>query len=145
MIQSEVDILLVEDDTDDLDLALAALIESNLAISIVCARYGEEDLVFIFGRGVYSHRDHTCQPKLVLLDLKLPKADGTEVVRQIRQNPETAGIPVVMLSSSSRKPDIEACYRAGADSYLVKSVNFERFTKEVQQVGEYWLNLNRPA
>jgi two-component system response regulator len=141
--QTGVDILVVEDDQDDLDLALAALKQTNPAHSIVCARDGEEALDFIFCRGDHVARNPKQLPKLILLDLKMPKVDGLEVLRQVKANPATQNIPVVMLSSSSRKQDLEACYSAGANSYLVKSINFERFIKDVRQIGDYWLNLNR--
>ncbi len=138
-----IDILLVEDDQDDLDLALAALKKTHLAQSIACARDGEEALDYIFCRGPHSSRNPSHLPRLILLDLKMPRADGLEVLRQVKTDPRTQNIPVVMLSSSSRKQDLEACYKAGANSYLVKSVNFERFTRDVQQIGEYWLKLNQ--
>ena len=137
------DILLVEDDADDLDLALMVLRQTKIAKTVASVRDGEEALDFIFCRGQFASRNCSVLPRLILLDLKLPKIDGLEVLRQIKAQPHTQRIPVVMLSSSSRIQDFEACYKAGANSYLVKSVNFERFTKDIQQIGDYWLNLNR--
>jgi two-component system, response regulator len=140
-----VDILLVEDNQDDLDLTLAALREAKVASQIATARDGQEALDFIFCSGQHAGRNCDIQPKLILLDLNLPGTDGLEVLRQIKTHPETQQIPVVVLTSSSRKADLEASYKAGANSYLVKSVNFEQFTRDVRQLGSYWLNLNRPS
>jgi two-component system, response regulator len=141
----EVDILLVEDNKDDLDLTLAALRETGVAHVIATARDGQEALDFLFCEGAYSRRNSKFQPKLVLLDLKLPKMDGLEVLRQMKSDERTQQIPVVMLTSSARKADLEASYKAGANSYLVKSVNFEQFTRDVRQLGQYWLGLNRSS
>jgi two-component system response regulator len=138
------DILVVEDNQDDLDLTLTALRESKLAQNIASARDGEEALDFVFGRGQWAGRDARLLPRLVLLDINLPKVDGIEVVRQLKNDPRTQQIPVVMLTSSSRKADLEASYRAGANSYIVKSVDYEQFLRDVRQSGEYWLHLNRP-
>jgi CheY-like chemotaxis protein len=139
----EVDILLVEDNKDDLDLTLAALRQTDLAYLIETARDGQEALDFLFCEGTYLMRNPKCQPRLVLLDLKLPRVDGLEVLRRMKGDERTQQIPVVMLTSSARKADLEASYKAGANSYLVKSVNFEQFTRDVQQLGQYWLGLNR--
>lgn len=142
MHHGEVDILLVEDSKDDLDLTLTALRETNIARTIITARDGEEALDFIFCRHQFADREICHQPRLILLDIKLPKLDGLEVLRQLKADPRTQQIPVVMLTSSSRKTDLEASYKAGANSYLVKSLDFDQFIREVRQLGEYWLNLN---
>jgi len=142
--ETEFDILLVEDNKDDLDLTLAALHEAIAGARIATARDGQEALDFIFCAGGHAGRDFERQPKLILLDLNLPRIDGLEVLKQIKSHPSTQAIPVVMLTSSSRKADLESSYKAGANSYLVKSVNFEQFTRDVRQLGAYWLDLNRP-
>ena len=141
--EKHIDILLVEDSQDDLDLTLSALRETKIAKEVATARDGEEALNFVFCRNQFAGRGFHHQPKLILLDLKLPKIDGLEVLRELKSDPRTQIIPVVMLTSSSRKADLEASYRAGANSYLVKSVDFDQFTREIKQLGEYWLNLNR--
>jgi CheY-like chemotaxis protein len=139
-----IDILLVDDSQDDLDLTLTALRRKKIAEHIAICRDGAEALDFVFGTGAFSSRDITIQPRLILLDLKLPKIDGLEVLRRIKSNPETQGIPVVMLTSSSRKADLDAAYKAGANSYLVKSVDFRQFTKDVEQLGYHWLGAPAP-
>ena len=145
MKETEFDILLVEDNKDDLVLTLAALRDAIAGTQIATARDGQEALDFLFCSGQHAGRDERCQPKLILLDLNLPKMDGLEVLKQIKVDPRTQQIPVVMLTSSSRKADLEASYKAGANSYLVKSVDFEQFTRDVRQLGAYWLDLNRSA
>ena len=144
MKNEQLDILLVEDNVDDLDLTLMALKETEVANEIVTLRDGAEALDFVFCRNQYSSRNPNIQPRLILLDVKLPKVDGLEVLRQIKSDPRTQQTPVVMLTSSTRKADLEESYKAGANSYLVKSLDFEQFTREVRQLGMYWLSLNRP-
>ncbi|MGV3772558.1 MAG: response regulator [Verrucomicrobiales bacterium] len=139
----QVDIFLVDDNQDDLDLTYAALKETNPQLNIATARDGAEALDYLLCRGKFLNRD-CAQPKLVLLDIKLPKIDGLEVLKEIKERQETQRIPVVMLTSSTRKQDLDASYKAGANSYLVKSVDYEQFMRDVQQLGQYWLGLNQP-
>jgi two-component system response regulator len=139
---NRVDILLVEDNEDDVKLTLHALKKAVTKNVEVC-RDGAEALDFLFGEGKFYDRDTTAQPRLVLLDLKLPKLDGFQVLERLKSDTRTRGIPVVMLTSSSRKTDADQCYQAGANSYLVKSVDFEQFTRDIAELGRYWLRLNR--
>ena len=139
-----VDILLVEDTPQDLELALRALRKADLAHSTGIARDGAEAIDFIFCEGPHAGRRIEDGPKVILLDLKLPKIDGLEVLRRIRSDPRTETIPVVMLTSSKERHDVMESYRLGVNSYVVKPVNFERFTAAVQQLGMYWLLLNQP-
>lgn len=136
-------ILLVEDNPDDELLTLRALKRSNVLNRIVVARDGVEALDYLFGRGAYASRDITILPQLILLDLKLPKLDGLEVLQQIRADPRTCLLPVVILTSSDEERDIVASYQLGANSYIRKPVDFGQFTQAVQQLGLYWLVLNQ--
>jgi two-component system, response regulator len=133
---STIDILLVEDDPRDLELTLRTLKKNNIANHIVVARDGAEALECL--------RSGTARPRLVLLDLKLPKVSGLEVLTQMRQDPATKNTPVVILTSTDDQPEIDACYRLGANSFVRKPVDFAQFTEAVRQVGIYWLLLNRP-
>ena len=139
------DILLVEDNQDDMDLALHSLRRENLANRIFVARDGEEALDFLFCRGVFTHRSFDHPPKLVLLDLKLPKVDGMEVLKQVKSDPRTKTIPVVIMTSSKEERDLIAGYNLGANSYIQKPVDFDQFRKTVKSVGLYWLVINQPA
>jgi CheY-like chemotaxis protein len=141
---NEVEILLVEDNPDDLDMALHALRKMNLANRIQVARDGVEALDFIFCRGTHEGRDIGNTPKVVLLDLKLPKVDGLEVLRAIKGDARTQSIPVVVLTSSKEQNDVIESYKLGVNSYIVKPVNFEQFAESVQKLGMYWLLLNHP-
>lgn len=138
-----VEILLVEDNADDLDLALHALKRNNLANRIRVARDGAEALELIFESG-QAIADAAQKPKVVLLDLKLPKVDGLEVLRRLKNDPRTKTIPVVMLTSSREERDVIESYQLGVNSYIVKPVDFEQFTRAVQQLGFYWVLLNQP-
>ncbi len=138
----DVDILLVEDNPNDLELTQHALGASNLANRVQVARDGEEALDFLLCRGRYSERDASSGPKLVLLDLKLPKVDGLEVLRALREDPRTKLLPVVVLTSSDQETDMVKSYALGVNSYLVKPVDFGEFTTAVSQLGMYWLMLN---
>lgn len=138
-----VEILLVEDSDTDLELTLRALKKANVSNKIEVARDGAEALAFLFGEGAHAGRA-TDNPRLVLLDLKLPKVDGLEVLRAIKQNPKTRSIPVVILTSSFEQKDIVESYNLGVSSYIVKPVEFDGFMAAVTELGLYWMLLNRP-
>jgi two-component system, response regulator len=140
---SPIEILLVEDDQDDRYMTLRALRKANLANHIQVARDGAEALEFIFCQGVYAERHIDNGPKVVLLDLKLPKVDGMEVLKRIKSDPRTMNIPVVMLTSSDEQKDVIESYNLGVNSYIVKPVNFEGLAAAVQGLGMYWLLLNQ--
>jgi len=142
--QSEVEILLVEDNPDDAELALRALKKHNLANHVVVATDGEEALDFIFGRGAYSGRKVENGPKIIILDLKLPKVDGLEVLRAVKGDERTKIIPIIALTSSNEEKDVIESYRLGVNSYIVKPVEFDKFVIAVRDLGLYWLLLNRP-
>lgn len=135
-------ILLVEDNADDEALALRAFNKMNIYNEIVIARDGAEALDYLFGEGSYTGRDVSCQPAVVLLDLKLPKIDGLEVLKRVRANPVTQILPVVILTSSREEQDLVAGYMSGANSYVRKPIDFNEFLKAVGQLGVYWLLLN---
>lgn len=139
-----VELLLVEDNPQDLELTLRALRKANLANRIHIARDGAEALEFIFCEGPHSARHITDGPRVILLDLKLPKIDGLEVLKRIKDDPRTQSIPVVVLTSSKEQRDLVDSYKLGVNSYIVKPVNFERFTEAVRDLGFYWLLLNQP-
>ena len=141
---SIVEILLVEDNPDDLQLTQRALKKANLANHIQVARDGEEALQFIFCEGPHAGRRVENGPKVVLLDLKLPKVDGKEVLARMKSDPRTKMIPVVVLTSSKEQSDLVESYNLGVNSYIVKPVNFEGFAAAVQHLGMYWLLLNQP-
>ncbi|MGA2142183.1 MAG: response regulator [Brevinematales bacterium] len=139
-----IEILLVEDNTNDVELTLMALKENNLANHVQVVRDGEEAIDFIFSSGKFSGRDINLKPKVILLDLKLPKVDGIEVLRKIRSDDRTKTIPVVVLTSSKEERDIVETYKLGVNSYIVKPVQFENFVKVVKDLGMYWLMVNQP-
>jgi CheY-like chemotaxis protein len=139
-----VEILLVEDNPDDLALTLRALQRARLGNHIQVARDGAEALDYIFCEGAYASRRIEEIPKFILLDLKLPKVDGLEVLRRIKEDERTKMIPTVVLTSSKEQSDVVQSYRYGVNSYIVKPVNFERFAAAVQELGMYWLLLNEP-
>lgn len=135
-------ILLIEDNPDDEVLALRALKKNNIKNEVVVAHDGAEALDYLFGRGAYAQRDLTETPQVILLDLKLPKVDGLEVLRQIRADERTRFLPVVILTTSKEEQDMLDSYSLGANSYIRKPVDFVQFTEAVRQLGLYWLLLN---
>jgi len=141
---NSVELMLVEDNPQDLELALLALREANPLARIHVARDGAEALEFIFCEGPYAGRQITDTPKVILLDLKLPKIDGLEVLKRIKGDPRTQSIPVVVLTSSKEQRDVVESYQLGVNSYIVKPVNYERFTEAVRNLGVYWQLLNQP-
>ena len=140
----QLEILLVEDNPQDAELAIRALKKRNLANSLVHVADGQEALDFLFGTGTHAGRDVHDQPKVVLLDLKLPKLDGIEVLRHLRADPRTKLLPVVVLTSSRQESDVIQTYELGANSYIVKPVDFENFSEAVSKLGLYWLLMNEP-
>jgi two-component system response regulator len=144
MTTNEVDILLVDDSQDDVDLTLHALRAENLANRIFVARDGEEALDFLFCSGPHVARSFDHPPKLVLLDLKMPKVDGTQVLKQLKGDARTRTIPVVLMTSSREERDMISGYDLGVNSYIQKPVDFDEFRKMVKLLGLYWLVINRP-
>ncbi|HEY4877611.1 MAG TPA: response regulator [Candidatus Acidoferrales bacterium] len=139
----EVQILLVEDNPADAELALHALKKSKIANHILHLVDGAEALDFLFSRGDYSERSPMAHPWMVLLDLKLPKVDGLQVLKEVKANPATKAIPIILLTSSNEERDLVASYQLGVNSYIQKPVNFSEFQEVVRQLGMYWLLVNR--
>jgi DNA-binding response OmpR family regulator len=137
-------ILLVEDNPDDEDLTVRALRQNNIVNEIIVAHDGAEALEYLFGTGKFAGRDVNMMPEVVLLDLKLPKIDGLEVLKRMRANDQTALLPVVILTSSTEERDLMNGYKLGANSYIRKPVDFVQFTEAVRQLKLYWLVLNEP-
>ena len=137
-------ILLVEDRQDDIDLTLRSLKENKITNKVDVARDGAEALDYIFATGAYSDRNIEDLPSVVLLDIKLPKVDGMEVLRRIREDKRTKTVPVVILTSSKEEKDLISGYKLGCNSYICKPVEFEAFSKAVRELGLYWLILNEP-
>jgi two-component system response regulator len=140
-----IDILLVEDNPRDAELAIRALKKRNLANRLIVVEDGADALDFMFSRGKYLGREPSQTPKVVLLDLKLPKVNGLEVLRVLKTNEQTRMIPVVVVTSSAEDPDIKAAYALGANSYVVKPVDFDGFLEAVSTLGFYWLLINQPV
>lgn len=140
---NSIEILLVEDNPDDVELAVHALRREKLANDITVARDGEEALDFIFCRGPYSQRSFQRPPRLILLDLKLPKVEGLEVLRAIKSDPRTKAIPVVIMTSSREERDLVESYKVGVNAYVQKPVDFEQFRTVVKELGLFWLVINQ--
>ncbi|HVN54403.1 MAG TPA: response regulator [Anaerolineaceae bacterium] len=143
MTDTPVDILLVEDNPNDVELTIHALKSFCPINRIQVARDGVEALEYTFCTGKYMHRSPTIQPRMILLDLKLPRVDGIQVLKRVKSDPRTQGIPVIVLTSSSDEGDVEESYRLGANSYIIKPVDFAEFTHAARILGAYWLELNR--
>ena len=141
---NEVEILLVEDNPNDVELTLRALKKRNLANKVHVVKDGAEALEFIFGTGTYAERDINHIPKVILLDLKLPKVDGLKVLRRVKSDERTKVIPVVILTSSKEESDLVESYKLGANSYITKPVDFDKFAQTVSEMGLYWLLVNQP-
>jgi CheY-like chemotaxis protein len=137
------EILLVEDNPDDAALTKRAFKSHNLSNNLIHLKNGEEALNFIFNGAIFDGKTFTNFPKIILLDLKMPKVNGMEVLEKVKSDPATKSIPVVILTSSAEDPDIKRCYELGANSYIVKPVEFENFSKTVIELGMYWLLLNQ--
>ena len=143
MKEREVEILIVEDNPDDAELAIRALKKNGLANHVTHLVDGEEALDFLFGEGKYAGRDTTNVPRVILLDLKMPKVDGLEVLQKVKSHPDTINIPVVILTSSDEDPDITRSFQLGAEKYIVKPVEFNNFAKIISELGMYWLVIDR--
>jgi two-component system, response regulator len=144
MTHSEIEILLIEDNASDAEMTIRALKKKNITNNIIHLKDGAEGLDFIFGLGKYEGRDITNQPKIILLDLKMPKVSGIEVLQTLKKDDRTKKIPIVVLTSSKEDPDIKKCYELGVNSYIVKPVGFENFSTAITDLGFYWLLLNQP-
>ena len=138
-----IEILLIEDNADEAELTMRSLKKNNLVNYLKHIDDGEEAIDFIFCNGKYSGRDESINPKLIILDLKLPKMDGLMILKRLKENASTNAIPVVVLTSSQEDRDVEESYKLGANSYIVKPVNFESFTEVVSGLGCYWMLLNQ--
>ena len=142
---NSVDVLLVEDNISDAELTIRELKKHNMANNLYHVKNGEEALDFIFATGKFAkERDVQYPPKVILLDIQMPKVNGIEVLQKIKTDPRTRSVPVVILTSSKENPDIQKCYDLGANSYIVKPVNFEGFAQAIKNLGFYWLLLNQP-
>ncbi len=140
---TDMDILLVEDNASDAELTIRALKKQHIESRTYLVTDGEEALDFVFARGSYVGRNKAAKPKLILLDMKLPMVNGLEVLKELKSNPATRGIPVVILTSSSEETDIYESYQAGANSYIVKPVDLENFMSAIASLGVYWILLNK--
>jgi CheY-like chemotaxis protein len=139
---NEVEIVLVEDNPNDMELTLRALKKNNIANNVVVLGDGEQALDYLYGRGEFAGRNSSVNPRLILLDLKLPKMDGLEVLKIIKSDPGKKMIPVVMLTSSKEECDVVESYRLGVNSYIVKPVDFDNFVEAIRNIGFYWLLMN---
>ncbi|MCW3121988.1 MAG: response regulator receiver protein [Flavipsychrobacter sp.] len=144
MENTEVEIVLVEDNPNDAELTIRALKKNHFANRIVHLENGADAIDFFFGEGAYAGRDVSNQPRVILLDLKMPKVNGIEVIIKLKSDDRTKTIPIVVLTSSKEDPDVAKCYALGINSYIVKPVGFDNFLKAVGEIGLYWLLLNQP-
>jgi two-component system response regulator len=140
----QIEILLAEDNAGDAEMTIRALAKNNLANNLLHVKNGADALDFLFGEGKYAGRDIVNKPKIVLLDLKMPKVNGIEVLHKIKSDPRTKKIPVIVLTSSKEDPDIQRCYDLGVNSYVVKPVEFVRFYEAISDLGLYWMIVNQP-
>jgi two-component system, response regulator len=145
MTANEIEILLVEDNPNDAEMTIRALKKNNISNNIVHLKNGAEAIEFLFEAGWPADSESGRKPRVILLDLKMPKVNGIELLEKIKEHDQTKDIPVVILTSSKEHPDIKRCYDLGANSYIVKPVEFDSFTKVVQDLGFYWLILNQPS
>lgn len=145
MLQPEIEILLIEDNLNDAEMTIRSLKKNNVTNKILHLKDGAVALDYIFGTGEFEGRNIFTKPKVILLDLKMPKVNGLEVLKKIKADERTRKIPVVMLTSSKEDPDIETCYSLGVNSYIVKPVDFEGFHKVVAQLGLYWVLTNQAS
>ncbi len=141
----EYEIVIVEDNPHDAELMVRSLKKNKLANSLIVLEDGEQALDFIFCRGQYADRNLSESPRVIFLDLKLPKVDGLEVLKQVKSNEQTRKIPVVIVTSSKEDPDVTTAYNLGANSYVVKPVDFDNFVKTINQLGLYWLVVNQKS
>ena len=144
MNSNSVEILLVEDNPSDAELTIRELKKNQLANNLVHVRNGQEALDFLFGITESGTPGTSPMPKVILLDIQMPKLNGIEVLQRLKENPRTKNIPVVILTSSKEHPDVQRCYDLGANSYIVKPVDFDGFMKSIRELGFYWLLLNNP-
>jgi two-component system response regulator len=142
MKNDEIEIVLIEDNPYDAELTIRALKKNNIANNLIHLSDGAEALEFIFCTGKYSDRSGTVQPKVILLDLNMPKVNGIEVLKKIKADDNTKAIPVIVLTSSTEDPDVQTCYKLGVNSYIVKPVGFANFTKAISELGLYWVLQN---
>ncbi len=138
-----VDIILIEDNSDDAELTIRALKKNKIPCNIVHLKDGAEALEFIFCTGKFLKRNIDSKPKVILLDLNMPKVSGIDVLRRIKSDMRTRAIPVIVLTSSRESPDVQTCYQLGANSYIVKPVGYENFTEAITELGLYWMLLNQ--
>ncbi|MET0634653.1 MAG: response regulator [Chitinophagaceae bacterium] len=139
----EINILLVEDNSSDAEMTITALNEHNLANKLLHVKNGEEAIDYIFAEGKYRGRQMDDKPKVILLDLKMPKVNGIEVLQKLKSDERTKNIPIVVLTSSKEDPDIQKCYDLGVNSYVVKPVEFDEFQKAISELGLYWMTFNQ--
>ncbi|HTF16754.1 MAG TPA: response regulator [Chryseolinea sp.] len=142
--REQIEILLIEDNPDDAEMTIRGLRKNNLANQLLHLHDGAEAMDFLFSEGAYLDQPMKQTPKVILLDLKMPKVNGMEVLRRIKSDEATKGIPVVVLTSSKEDPDIKECYRLGVNGYVVKPVEFDDFHKAISSLGLYWLIVNEP-
>ncbi len=140
----EVEILFAEDSIDDAALTIRALAKSGFTNKLHHVNDGAEALDFIYGKGIYASRNIKVNPKLILLDLKMPKVTGMQVLEKVKSDPDVKSIPVVILTSSKEDPDVQKCYALGANSYIVKPVDSDNFFRAIKEIGLYWMVLNEP-